>query len=1181
MASEHHGVVTASGLPVPGATVTATNADKKVATTTDENGVYAFPELADGVWTITVEMLGFAKASKEIGIAQDAPAGQWTLKPMTAAELSAALAPKPAAAPSSATPAAAAPAVSTSATATPAPPANTNTATNGTKPATNTTAAAANPGSGRGNNNGRPSIRAAASGRGGNGGGFTRLDVNASGDGAAAGDNADANMSGDMAQSSNDAFVVNGSISSAAGMQQQNDWGFGGPGGPGGPGGFGGPGGMGMGMGGPGDPNGNGMNTGGDGGGRGGRGGGGPGGGGPGGGGPGGMMGMGGGGGRGGGGFGGFGGPGGRGGGPGGRGGRGGRGGPNANSFGNGRRNARMRYNGNVAFILDNSYWDARNYSLTGQDTPKPSTSNARMTAIFGGPLKIPHVLSGEHTTFNLNYQFTRARNGSTQSALVPTAAERAGDFSQALTTSGVVPTLYYGGSILPNNLIPQNLISPVATGMLAYTPLPNFSALNSRYNYQVGLVGVNNQDNINSRINHTFNQKNQVFGSFAYQRSDGQNRSLYIDPTTGANLTSASHQSAYNSGVNWTYHFTSRLINTLGFNFSRNTQTSTPYFANRTNLSGELGITGNDQAAAYWGPPGLSFTNGFSVLSDGSTVFNRAQTSALSESVRWFHGQHQFTFGADIRRVQTNPISQQNPRGSFTFNGTATSLAGVPNSGYDFADFLLNKPDTDTIAYGNADKYFRNGWYDGYVNDNIQLTNKGLSFQWGLRWDYQLPTTEKYGRLVNMVVGPGFSTATPVCASAPPNGAACDLGSQFGLPGSLLRGDVHEFQPRLGVAWKPWQKKTMVVNAGWGIYYNTSVFQGLVNQMAQQSPISLSYINPSPAGMFFCTPGALGCNLTGNNVSTFAVDPNFQIGYAQVWRLSVQQNLTNSLVATVTYSGTKGTHQPQELIPNSAPPGTTYFCTPNCPTNYYYITTGGNSISNGIWLQLQRRFRSGLSWSAIYQHTVAIDDVGASGGRGASVAAAAQNWLDLDAERARSSGVRANTLGMNMQYSTGMGAKGGAFMRGFKGTLFREWTFQLSSQVASGSPETPNAVARTLGGTGITGPLRAFYWGGPIYLDGGLNAAAFTTPPTGFYGNAGRNIITGPNMFSLNGSAERTFRIGERRSMNLRFGANNLLNHPVFPGWNTTVGSSQFGILNAPGNGSMRDLTATLRFRF
>jgi len=86
MAAEHHGTVKFGGLPVPGATITATKGDKKLATTTDENGRYSFADLSDGAWTIEVEMLGFAKLTNEVGIAFDAPAPEWNLKflPMSA-----------------------------------------------------------------------------------------------------------------------------------------------------------------------------------------------------------------------------------------------------------------------------------------------------------------------------------------------------------------------------------------------------------------------------------------------------------------------------------------------------------------------------------------------------------------------------------------------------------------------------------------------------------------------------------------------------------------------------------------------------------------------------------------------------------------------------------------------------------------------------------------------------------------------------------------------------------------------------------------------------------------------------------------------------------------------------------------------------------------------------------------
>src|SRR5215471_18671879 len=96
-ASEHHGTVKSGGLPVPGATVVATQGDQRQATTTDENGQYSFADLKDGVWKIEVDMLGFAKLSNEVGIAYDAPAPEWNLKFLPLADIVAA--PKPAAPP--------------------------------------------------------------------------------------------------------------------------------------------------------------------------------------------------------------------------------------------------------------------------------------------------------------------------------------------------------------------------------------------------------------------------------------------------------------------------------------------------------------------------------------------------------------------------------------------------------------------------------------------------------------------------------------------------------------------------------------------------------------------------------------------------------------------------------------------------------------------------------------------------------------------------------------------------------------------------------------------------------------------------------------------------------------------------------------------------------------------------
>src|ERR1019366_447280 len=117
-ASEHHGIVRFAGLPVPGATVTATQGEKKVAAVTDPQGIYTFADLADGVWNLQVEMLCFTTLKMEVAVAPNAPSPEWELKLLPFAEIKAsAPPPAPAAVPTpttatAATQTAAAPAAS-------------------------------------------------------------------------------------------------------------------------------------------------------------------------------------------------------------------------------------------------------------------------------------------------------------------------------------------------------------------------------------------------------------------------------------------------------------------------------------------------------------------------------------------------------------------------------------------------------------------------------------------------------------------------------------------------------------------------------------------------------------------------------------------------------------------------------------------------------------------------------------------------------------------------------------------------------------------------------------------------------------------------------------------------------------------------------------------------------------
>ncbi len=192
-----------------------------------------------------------------------------------------------------------------------------------------------------------------------------------------------------------------------------------------------------------------------------------------------------------------------------------------------------------------------------------------------------------------------------------------------------------------------------------------------------------------------------------------------------------------------------------------------------------------------------------------------------------------------------------------------------------------------------------------------------------------------------------------------------------------------------------------------------------------------------------------------------------------------------------------------------------------------------------------------------------------------------AQNWLDLSAERSRSNFDQRHLLNAQIQYTTGMGLAGGTLFSGWRGALLKEWTFATLITAGSGLPETPTLPV-PVNGTGFSGSLRPDYTGAPLYSAPSglfLNPAAYVTPLPGQWGNAGRNTINGPAQFTLNASMGRTFRLNDRFNLDLRIDSANALNHVAFTSWNTTIGSSQFGLPLAANN--MRSLQTTLRLRF
>src|SRR5439155_13881278 len=339
-------------------------------------------------------------------------------------------------------------------------------------------------------------------------------------------------------------------------------------------------------------------------------------------------------------------------------------------AFGNNRRGSRSLYNGGFGALFGNSALDARPFSFTGQDTPKPSYSDAQVVGSFAGPVKIPGLRN--KANLFLGYQHTANHDATTQSAIVPTAAERRGEIA--------------------GHPVPASSISPQAAALLALYPLPNVDA-GGRYNFQTPVLLTTTQDAMQARLIETISNKTQMYGSVAFQRTATDSGNLF-------GFVDSNAVSGFDAPINWSHRYSQFYALRLRYQFTSLATHTTPYFANREDVAGNAGITGTDQNPVNWGPPNLMFSSGIAGLSSLQYASNADRTHGGGGEIQIGHGRHNVTLGADLRARHLDVVSQQNARGTFTFTGAAT--------GSDFADFLLGVPHASAIAFGNADKSLR-----------------------------------------------------------------------------------------------------------------------------------------------------------------------------------------------------------------------------------------------------------------------------------------------------------------------------------------------------------------------------------------------------------------------------------------------------------------------------------------
>jgi hypothetical protein len=856
-------------------------------------------------------------------------------------------------------------------------------------------------------------------------------------------------------------------------------------------------------------------------------------------------------------------------------GGRGGFGGPggqrrrpggNGAFIGNRANRGRQGIHGNVSFQWQGASTDAKPFSLSGQPVPQPDFNNYRWSAVLGGPLRIPHLLKGDSTFFTLSYFGTRGQSAFYNVGTVPTAAERLGDFSQT-SINGVVPTIYNPttGAPFSGNMIPSSLINPASAGLLQYIPLPNLPG--SVQNFEFVTAVPADTDNVSLRLNQNVGKNDRLALNESFQRRKSDTAQLfgYLDPGTGF---------GDNTSLSWTHNIGSNGINTATLTFNRNRTTQNSFFSYGTDVAAELGIQGTSQSPINYGPPTLSFTN-FASLTDALPSQSVVQSLAEGDSYSWVKHNHTMTFGGDFKRQDRNTTTDQNARGSFQFSGIATSAFNsngqpLPNTGLDFADFLLGLPQSSSVQFGSDSTYFRQNTWDVYANDDWRV-NPNLTLMFGLRYEYYSPLSEKYGHLVNLDIAPGFAAVAPVLPGA--------VGPYSGsFPSSLIQPDRTDFAPRGGLAWKPSSKHSTVVRLGYGIYYNPTALNRLATELSEQPPFAETQtLTTSLANPLTIQNGLATAPTNASILNTYAVQKDYKIGYAQSWNVSVQQNLSRSFFIELSYLGTKGTDLDTETVPNRAALGTSPLTSQQIlpignAEQFIYDSSWGNSIYHAGQARLMRRFARNMSFNIIYTFSKSIDDSSTFGGVGNVVA---QNAFDLSAERGLSSFDRRHVLNLNYVLSTPTQAS----------WWKRNWTLSGSALLESGTPLTARILGNrsNAGGTGVVGSGRAEATGLPVTDGSGyFNLDAFTTPPPGELGDAGRNTIPGPWSWALNTAFGRYFTLGgegSRKRIELRFETNNTLNHVNITNINTVVGSALYGLPTTAG--AMRTADINIRFRF
>lgn len=780
-------------------------------------------------------------------------------------------------------------------------------------------------------------------------------------------------------------------------------------------------------------------------------------------------------------------------------------------------RSGGERYRGSLYEFFRNDWLDANNPFNKAAGLPRGKLRQNQFGGSLGGPIH------GKSHFFFVNTELLRIMEGvETRLTSVPTAEEGRG-------------LLAIQDAVGPRTLDLSSRINPTSRNLLSLFPAPNNGGA-AALNYSSSLLIRLNDYQTHARTDHYLSAKDLVTVRFSWNLNDQE----YVINRFGGpfipGFSLPNPEKTVNAGVGYTRTIGASMVNELrvGVNRYRN-----PLANGDPRSAEEFGLPNGSVAN---GIPSIEFRGGTLESLGGLAWFNRDQnetTYQVSDSLSVLVGGHSLKLGGTLLRQHMNTRGAYNQRGTVRFDGTRNTLvprlAGNERAAL-LADFLLGLPSEASITVGQFGRGFRQWNGSGFVQDSWRATAR-LTLNLGLRFDYTAPWTEVNGKLSNVVAGRGLVTA-----------------GEAAFPG-LYAGDRNNLAPRLGFAYDLGGRGRTVVRGGFGILYETLLQANSVELVENNAPFSSSAITRLPVPFAASGPSRTLLDLAALAAPSRSLGAvgSFRNPYTMQFSLGIQHRLASNWMLEIGYAGARGVRLPvyrngnqvplesltaaqRGLIGAAASAGqdTTALLQPLRPYPQFDNITLSENIASSVYhsgqVRLTRRFHSGLLLDASYTFAKSIDN--ASDFNSGDASEQVLNAYDLRRQRAVSSFDVPHRFTASVQYAVPVPGS----LSGMARTALSGWTLNGLITLQSGQPFTPYLP--------LFDPFRNEAFNRPDVVGDpnagvpegmAFNPAAFAAPARGTFGNAGRNIVRGDGYQSFDLSVFRTFRLGDRLSLQLR----------------------------------------------